>query len=183
MNYYKILEVDQNSDINKIKLAYRKLAKKYHPDKGGNIDKFKEINDNFGHLIGDEALSTIGKVLRLAIRGNDTAGRIGGDEFAVILTETTNSGAIRVGRRIHRMLEESALESENGEVQINVSIGVCTLERNTFSMDEIVRPVKSEYFEFMYKNVVQSADDALYQAKRKGRNQLFLGKREKWQKG
>ncbi len=50
MNYYKILEVDQNSDINKIKLAYRKLAKKYHPDKGGNVDKFKEINSAYSTL-------------------------------------------------------------------------------------------------------------------------------------
>ena len=91
-DYYDVLGIDRNADEKTIKKAYRKLAKKYHPDtNAGNADaadKFKEVNDHYGHAVGDIVLSTLGQTLRNYFRENDIIGRIGGDEFVIYMCKT-----------------------------------------------------------------------------------------------
>ncbi len=146
-----------------------------------DVDNLKAINDSHGHLVGDKALMTVGEILRNATRGNDTIGRIGGDEFAIILAQTSSDGALRVGKRIFSLLENKTIDGSSYNIDIKVSIGACTLVKSNLSADEIIRPVTRDYFVAMYNSVVQYADDALYQAKAQGGNQVFEGDHANWE--
>jgi diguanylate cyclase (GGDEF)-like protein len=145
-----------------------------------DVDNLKKINDTEGHIRGDEALESIGNILRKTIRGDDIVGRYGGDEFALILPKTNLAGAILVGERIIEQLEENSLDGTNGEIALEISIGICTLEEHNFSNEELVRPVTTEYFMEMYKYILKETDQALYQAKHNGGNQIFAGKMLAW---
>ena len=145
-----------------------------------DVDDMKAINDGHGHLVGDDALTTIGKVLKQATRGNDAVGRVGGDEFAIILPQTPTEGAIRVGHRIFEMMKDQYIVGSSGNIPLKVSIGTCEIERSTISKDEIIRPVTREYFIEIYDKIVQSADDALYRAKDGGGNQVSEGNLVRW---
>ena len=141
----------------------------------------KTINDTAGHLVGDEALVILGKVLRHVIRGNDVVGRIGGDEFSIILPQTPLEGAVRVGERIGEMLKEKSVVGPKGNLGVRVSIGVCTLEKNTFSGEQLVRPVTTAYFNTMYQKIIQATDEALYRSKQNGGNQICVGGITSWE--
>jgi two-component system, cell cycle response regulator len=146
-----------------------------------DLDNLKGINDTEGHIRGDEALSSVGKILRKAIRGDDIVGRYGGDEFALLLPKTNLDGATLVCERIIEQLKGNSLDGPNGTIPLKVSIGVCSLEAHNFSHEEIVRPVTVDYFLDMYKYIVDSTDQALYQAKNNGGNQIFAGKTLTWE--
>ena len=117
-----------------------------------DVDEFKAVNDNYGHVVGDRVLATIGAVLREHVRPFDVASRLGGDEFAVLLPETDSSGAVRVAERIFRDL------SGQTEIPVTLSVGVSSLDG---SMPTIER-------------LFDEADMALYQVKRAGRDAIAV---------
>ena len=112
-----------------------------------DVDLFKAFNDFYGHVAGDHALAVLGSALRHSSRSFDVAGRVGGDEFAVILPATSFASAAQIAKRM-----TCVLEHPNG-VDINVSIGFATLDRR----------------EPTSKRLFRDADAGLYQAKANGR--------------
>jgi diguanylate cyclase (GGDEF)-like protein len=124
-----------------------------------DIDKFKNVNDKYGHPVGDIAIKTVAKVLKETARGSDFVARYGGEEFAVGMVDTDSRGAEQMGERIRKILEKTLVTSVfDGELRVTVSIGVSSFPQDTKN----------------WADLVTMADDALYQAKRSGRNRICL---------
>ncbi len=117
-----------------------------------DVDQFKAVNDNYGHVVGDQVLAAIGRILMANVRAFDVASRLGGDEFALLLPETNASGAVAVAERIFRDL------ASEGEVPVTLSIGVSSLDRSLPTMEHLF----------------DEADLALYQVKRAGRDAIAV---------
>jgi len=123
-----------------------------------DIDNFKQINDKFGHMYGDEVLRHIGRVIKEVVRESDIAARYGGEEFAVLLPHTELEGALEMARRLALMIRELRFESLKSR-PITVSTGVSTFARNNLlSYDELVR----------------LADQAMYNAKAAGKDRISV---------
>jgi diguanylate cyclase (GGDEF)-like protein len=120
-----------------------------------DLDAFKRVNDRHGHLLGSRALVEVGALLRACVRLTDTAVRYGGDEFVVVLPNTSRRDASGVARRIQqRVAAETFLAGQGVEARLTVSVGVATLTRPTFTAADLIR----------------TADEAMYWVKRHGRN-------------
>ena len=119
-----------------------------------DIDFFKKINDEFGHLVGDDVLRAFAQKLREFLRSDDVCARFGGEEFVVVLPDTTLSTAVDVAERIRRGVAQSPL-LETPRVQASTSIGVATIEQ-----------------EQGIGELLAAADAAVYLAKNAGRNQV-----------
>jgi two-component system, cell cycle response regulator len=126
-----------------------------------DVDHFKNINDEYGHLAGDETLRMVAFVLRGAVRKEDVLARYGGEEFTVIARETGMVGAQTLGERIRRAVEKSHCAWQGIDLGVTVSIGVTV----SVGLAEFV-PGRSE------QELIQSADRALYLAKQAGRNRV-----------
>ena len=121
-----------------------------------DLDGFKPINDQFGHVVGDKVLRAVGNAVARCVRVSDIAARYGGDEFAIILPQTPPEGAMRVVERVLRSISELQLQDENGAaVKVTASLGLAY-----YPADDIETP----------EDLVHSADGALYGAKRSGKN-------------
>jgi diguanylate cyclase (GGDEF)-like protein len=145
-----------------------------------DVDGMKRINDAAGHLAGDQALSTLGKTLRQSVRGSDVVGRYGGDEFLVVLPQTDLEGAVRVGERFLRSLSDKTVSGPQGPIPLRSSVGVSMLEPHEFDLETIPRPIPHAYFQEMILAVIQRADEALYQAKRVGGQQISVHVTQTW---
>jgi diguanylate cyclase (GGDEF)-like protein len=121
-----------------------------------DIDHFKSINDNHGHLTGDSVLRGLASILQKRVRPNDRLGRYGGEEFCVILPETDLPSAAQMADELRELVAAHSFVAENKEVRVTISIGAATLS------SEVTHP------DALYK----SADEKLYQAKRTGRNRV-----------
>ncbi|MFN3410986.1 MAG: diguanylate cyclase [Exilispira sp.] len=122
-----------------------------------DIDYFKEVNDTYGHLIGDLALVELGKIIRNCIRTNiDIPARFGGDEFAVLLPRTSNYVAFQIAERIRKKVSQSIFYFEGREVRFSVSIGISTI------MPGINEP----------EDFIKLVDKALYYSKKSGKNRV-----------
>lgn len=117
-----------------------------------DIDHFKNINDTWGHDVGDEAIIAITRQLQISVRSGDAIGRFGGDEFAVIMSRTTADSAIAVMSRVHERLEKLSLPCAPKET-LRISVGIATWG-----------PQFGHYREWL-----KAADVALYKAKNTGR--------------
>jgi diguanylate cyclase (GGDEF)-like protein len=123
-----------------------------------DLDGFKPINDQFGHVVGDKVLRAVGNAIARCVRVSDIAARYGGDEFAIILPQTPPEGAMRVCERVLRAISELKLQDENGvEANVTASLGLAY-----YPAEDIETP----------EDLVQSADGALYGAKRSGKNRF-----------
>jgi diguanylate cyclase (GGDEF)-like protein len=119
-----------------------------------DIDFFKNINDEFGHMVGDDVLRAFAQRLREFLRSADVCARFGGEEFVVVLPETSLATAMEVGERIRKGIAQAPLLNKP-RVQATVSIGVATMEKEQ-SINELFA----------------AADAAVYLAKNEGRNQV-----------
>jgi len=119
-----------------------------------DVDRFKQINDSLGHAIGDKVLRAVAKRLMAVVRGSDTVGRQGGDEFVIVLSEVENAqNAARHAERIHAALTESIAIAEH-DLQLTISIGISIFPDDGEEADTLIR----------------CADAAMYLAKENGRN-------------
>jgi diguanylate cyclase (GGDEF)-like protein len=121
-----------------------------------DADHFKSINDRFGHDVGDSVLKTIAGVCQSSKRDSDSAGRLGGEEFAILLPETGEAAARVVAERLCQMVRECSPSASEEKIKVTVSIGVATA---TLSMSGIGALMKR-------------ADTAMYEAKRSGRDRV-----------
>jgi diguanylate cyclase (GGDEF)-like protein len=128
-----------------------------------DIDKFKAINDTYGHLVGDQVLREIANTLNTLLRDYDLAGRFGGEEFSLLLPQTRAVDAFRIAERVRANiagLSVIAPGTSGGErVQVTVSVGVAALDSGS----------KRELSELL-----AAADAALYRAKAGGRDQVQM---------
>ncbi|MEX2584178.1 MAG: diguanylate cyclase [Gemmatimonadota bacterium] len=131
-----------------------------------DLDRFKEVNDRYGHQAGDRALAAVGELLHIAVRDTDVVGRYGGDEFMVILPETPAAGALIVANRLLERAANLSVEENGSEIPIRLSVGIGTLLPDA-DADEI--RVDREKLSRAAESLVGSADRALYAAKGTGR--------------
>lgn len=123
-----------------------------------DLDRFKKINDTHGHPFGDYVLKHFSLLVKKYIRKGDVAARYGGEEFLCILPNCDKQSAWRVAERIRRETERYCFSSEGQEVKITVSVGVITSYGSAG---------------LNYRHLINLADQALYEAKHKGRNQVI----------
>jgi len=126
-----------------------------------DIDNFKAVNDAYGHPVGDLVLKRVSLSIADSVRGSDLAFRYGGEEFAVLLPNTGHVGALHVAGRILAMAEEELTEVEGVQIRSTVSIGLALLPENASSV----------------RDLIVEADNALYVAKRSGKNRIVRSER------
>ena len=119
-----------------------------------DIDKFKQINDGFGHGVGDDVLKLVARELKRACRGSDVMARMGGDEFLLVLPEMESKGAVALVKRIQKGLQE---RSDLSNIPISLSFGIAAMDIE--QSEEVALSV---------------ADAALYAAKREGRDRCCV---------
>ena len=129
-----------------------------------NIDHFKAVNDKHGHLAGDEALKAVAKTISDTIRGEDTAGRYGGEEFVAFLPETKKENAVIAGQRLRESIEKMEVLYENITLKLTVSIGLACFPDDIIGNRQNV-PDLAEL-------LIGKADQSLYKAKNSGRNMV-----------
>lgn len=123
-----------------------------------DLDKFKAINDTFGHMAGDAVLKETAYQVMNSVRDNDMAFRYGGEEFTLILPSSDAAAGAHVAERIRRNIETTKFDSGTGEITVTISIGVSTCPDNARTMSELKL----------------TADRALYRAKKEGRNRVVV---------
>ncbi|MCO5143836.1 MAG: GGDEF domain-containing protein [Oligoflexia bacterium] len=128
-----------------------------------DIDNFKSINDTYGHDCGDYVLTTLGSQIKSAgLRERDLAGRYGGEEFMVILTNSTSEQALEVAERIRKKIEDYQFTYDDQTIPVTISLGVSTISKDFNDS----------------KDLYKSADKALYKSKKSGKNKVTLSKEE-----
>lgn len=129
-----------------------------------DIDRFKSINDTYGHTAGDEVLAAIARMVRENVRINDYAGRLGGEEFAIVSPDTEEEGAYRLAERLRQYVEITPIPAAGHQIFVTISLGVVTYHDNTDQRD--AKEVLEE--------LLKQADTAMYQAKKLGRNRVEI---------
>ncbi|MCP4114151.1 MAG: diguanylate cyclase [Desulfobacteraceae bacterium] len=119
-----------------------------------DLDKFKRVNDTYGHLAGDEILRKVSENIKNHLRGTDIFGRYGGEEFFMLLPDTGKAAAATLANRIRKAVEQQTVPYGNEEVQVTISIGVVQF-----------RPDMEDFLQMMHE-----ADIAMYHSKKNGRN-------------
>ena len=122
-----------------------------------NLDHFKALNDGFGHAAGDAALRELGSVTRGALRGIDVVGRLGGEEFVIILPETGTQGALSAAEHVRAAIASHVI-SICGEIRLTCSLGLASYPQDAEDRDSLI----------------ELANRAMYAAKRLGRNQVRM---------
>ena len=129
-----------------------------------DIDFFKRINDTWGHPAGDIVLRDLGALVRQSVRKLDVPVRYGGEEFAIILPETTLEEAVNLAERFRIMVERTVFSNGRERLPVTISIGIASIGNNSTAEN-----ISQEEF-------LQIADGALYQAKQSGRNRIAVGR-------
>ncbi|MGE4584314.1 MAG: GGDEF domain-containing protein [Sphaerochaeta sp.] len=127
-----------------------------------DIDHFKSINDQYGHLAGDVVLKEFAAIAKKVLKQNQTIARFGGDEFVVALTDMSDRDAMDLGERLRSEVQEYVFRYQDLQIRATMSVGIARVDGNTLDGTELVH----------------DADRALYQAKEAGRNlvRMFISK-------
>lgn len=125
-----------------------------------DLDFFKKVNDQYGHLTGDEVLKGVASRIRKSLRGTDKVGRYGGEEFIILLIDKTQMQAEKIAERIRLHVASSPLKTHNSQIDITLSQG-------------LAQAVADDSVE----SLIERADQALYEAKDKGRNCVVTARR------
>ncbi|MBU3909033.1 MAG: diguanylate cyclase [Gammaproteobacteria bacterium] len=123
-----------------------------------DLDHFKSVNDQHGHAAGDAVLKAFAQTVQASLRKTDRAGRMGGEEFAILLPETTPEAARNFAERLRQTVAALPIDFENRSLSVTVSIGVTSLSPADIAPEDALR----------------RADQAMYQAKESGRNRVEL---------
>lgn len=125
-----------------------------------DADRFKRINDKYGHPVGDQILQHVSRIARSVLRGYDVLARYGGEEFIALLSDTTGAQGILLAERLRKMVEQRPYLPEQGDpIKVTVSVGVA-----------------QSHAPYTKKDLISQADQALYRAKETGRNKVILFK-------
>ncbi|GAB5459662.1 MAG: sensor domain-containing diguanylate cyclase [Henriciella sp.] len=123
-----------------------------------DIDHFKSVNDDHGHAMGDQVLAKLVAVSANMLRQEDLVGRLGGEEFGIVLVDTDAAGAAKVAERIRGAIKQFTFPGDMGPFSVTVSIGISQLDHGDSSINE----------------ALERADNALYKAKRSGRDRVEI---------
>jgi diguanylate cyclase (GGDEF)-like protein len=123
-----------------------------------DIDHFKSVNDRYGHAVGDEAITSVATACQNGKRNSDIAGRLGGEEFAILLPETDAAQAMVVAERIRESIAAQFLTVHKVRFNVTVSVGIAPASLGMSGIDALLR----------------EADAALYRAKEAGRNRVIV---------
>lgn len=123
-----------------------------------DIDHFKQVNDTYGHVAGDQILIEFAQEISKQLRGVDLLARYGGEEFVVILPETSMEMALLIAERIRKSIEEQQYQANDDIIRITTSAGVCSYPDQANTAEELIH----------------HADSALYEAKQTGRNRVSV---------
>jgi diguanylate cyclase (GGDEF)-like protein len=141
-------------------IAYARYQRHRHPTSVVifDIDHFKKVNDTYGHQAGDEVIRMCAKALKATARDIDIAGRYGGEEFVVLLENTKAEGAYVFAERLRKLIERLEVNVDSVTIKFTISMGIAELSPEIESADAWLK----------------KADEALYQAKEGGRNQVVV---------
>lgn len=123
-----------------------------------DLDNFKSINDNYGHIVGDEVLKNIASILKQYLRDKDIIARIGGEEFAVLLPGVDITIAYKIADRLRTILENRIINVEKNIIRVTASFGIIEVNNSINSVKELL----------------SSVDRALYRAKKEGKNRVVI---------
>jgi diguanylate cyclase (GGDEF)-like protein len=126
-----------------------------------DIDNFKQINDQFGHQVGDQVLRRVASSIVASVRPQDIVCRYGGEEFLVIVHDTDEKGCMAIGERICDGMRHLTINTRSGSVPATISVGVALRGRGD--------PISSE-------RLIALADEALYKSKRGGRDRVSVNR-------
>ncbi len=123
-----------------------------------DIDNFKMINDTYGHTSGDKVIKALANVINHGVRESDVSGRLGGEEFAIILQETNLTAAQELIDRLRKEVEQTPIHIDSQQINVTASFGIAQLDTELDSFDKLL----------------DRADHAMYQAKKAGRNRVVI---------
>jgi diguanylate cyclase (GGDEF)-like protein len=125
-----------------------------------DLDFFKDVNDRYGHPVGDTVLRTVAQLLLLSLRKTDLLARYGGEEFSVLLPDTPLSGAMVIAERVRHAIDQKPIVADGCPLQVSISVGVASHADEGEASPELL---------------LKKADLALYRAKALGRNRVEAG--------
>ena len=125
-----------------------------------DLDHFKQVNDTYGHPVGDQVLREFARRCKTSVREVDLVGRYGGEELVILLPETDRKTAMHVAERLRSSIAAAPIRFADGEIAMTVSIGVASKDENTLHLETLIA----------------RADQAMYIAKHKGRNLVAMSK-------
>jgi diguanylate cyclase (GGDEF)-like protein len=123
-----------------------------------DLDNFKQINDTFGHPVGDQVIQGFAARCNRLVREVDLIGRYGGEELVIFLPETDSDTAMHVAERLRASIEETPMRVDNQVINVTVSIGLSRKDENTLELE----------------TMIARADQAMYIAKHRGRNRVAI---------
>jgi diguanylate cyclase (GGDEF)-like protein len=126
-----------------------------------DIDKFKDINDTYGHVVGDEVIRHISGLIRHHVRETDVSGRYGGEEFVILLADTPAESGKVFAERLRIEIEKAVVQYNDIDLKYTVSMGIAEID-NTIET---------------YEAWIECADSAMYRSKDAGRNQVTMYKK------
>jgi diguanylate cyclase (GGDEF)-like protein len=125
-----------------------------------DLDHFKQVNDEYGHLVGDQVLQEFAKRCNASVREVDLVGRYGGEELIILLPETDRETSLQVAERLRNSVAAAPIRVFDKEIIVTVSMGVASQDENTTDLETLIA----------------RADQAMYIAKHKGRDRVAMSK-------